>query len=342
MWTTRRWRGTRSSASTRCKTLRDQHARSAPLLCPQPTGSPMPATQPATLTQGIDHYENFPVASWLCPARLRPAILAVYGFARTADDIADEGHANPEQRLADLAQYRAELVACADGHTLSERWPKVFSALAPHLISQMGSHVLRTDFPVGLLNDLLLAFEQDVHASAASHWYNDHSDLFDYCALSANPIGRILLHLYGVSEAEALDESDAICTALQLINFWQDLSQDIPLQRYYLPRDLMAIAKVSRQQVIACRDQSNTMSLIAACADIARTTMQKGYALPARIRRQQGGFNGWRAALELRCVIQGGLRILDKIRALNYRTLDERPKLGRWDAAVVLWRALTM
>jgi squalene synthase HpnC len=302
----------------------------------------MPATKSASPAQGVEHYENFPVASWLCPARLRPAIIAVYGFARTADDIADEGHADPEQRLADLAQYRADLVACADGHTLSERWPKVFSALAPHLITQMGSHVLRTDFPVSLLNDLLLAFEQDVRASATSHWYNDHSELFDYCALSANPIGRILLHLYGVSEAQAQDESDAICTALQLINFWQDLSKDIPLQRYYLPRDLMATAQVSRQQVIACQDKSNTMDLIAACADIARDSMKNGYALPARIQRQQGGFNGWRAALELRCVIQGGLRILDKIGDLKYRTLDERPKLGKWDGVVILSRAMRM
>jgi hydroxysqualene synthase len=298
--------------------------------------------QPASLAQGVEHYENFPVASWLCPARLRPAIMAVYGFARTADDIADEGHAPPEQRLADLAQYRDDLNACTHGHSLSERWPQVFGALAPHLVSHMGSQVLPTEFPVHLLNDLISAFVQDVHASASSHWYGDHAELFDYCSLSANPIGRILLHLYGVSEAEALAESDAICTALQLINFWQDLSKDVPRQRYYLPRDLMATCKVSRKQVIACKDKSNTMELIAACADIARASMAKGYALPARIQHQQGGFSGWRAALELRCVIQGGLRILDKIKGLKYRTLDERPKLGKWDMCVVLLRAMVM
>ncbi|MGA8514995.1 MAG: squalene synthase HpnC [Burkholderiaceae bacterium] len=302
----------------------------------------MRANQPASLARGIDHYENFPVASWLCPARLRPAILAVYGFARTADDIADEGHATPEQRLAELATYRADLNACADGLPLSEHWPQVFRALQPHLIAHLGSHVLRTDFPLHLLHDLLIAFEQDVHASAAEHWYADHDALFDYCRHSANPIGRILLHLYGVSEAEALDESDAICTALQLINFWQDLSTDVPRQRYYLPRDLMATAQVSRTQVKALKDKSNTMELIAACADIARASMQKGYPLPTRIQRQQGGFGGWRAALELRCVIQGGLRILDKIKALRFRTLGERPTLGKWDMCVVLWRALWM
>jgi hydroxysqualene synthase len=302
----------------------------------------MPAAKPASLAQGVAHYENFPVASWLCPARLRPAIMAVYGFARTADDIADEGKATPEQRLTDLATYRADLNACADGQPLSEHWPQVFTALQPHLISHMGSHVLRTDFPLHLLHDLLTAFEQDVHASAAAHWYGNHAELFDYCRHSANPVGRILLHLYGVSDAEALDESDAICTALQLINFWQDLSTDVPRQRYYLPRDLMATAQVSRTQVIARKDKSNTMDLIASCVDIARTSMQKGYALPARVQRQQGGWNGWRAALELRCVIQGGLRILDKIKTQRFRTLGERPQLGKWDMAVVLWRAVWM
>jgi hydroxysqualene synthase len=302
----------------------------------------MPANRPASPAQGVEHYENFPVASWLCPARLRPAIMAVYTFARIADDIADEGKATPEQRLADLAQYRADLSACADGQPLSERWPQVFAALKPHLVSHEGSQVLPTEFPVSLLNDLISAFVQDVHASASSHWYNDHSELVDYCSLSANPIGRIMLHLYGVSDAEALAESDAICTALQLINFWQDLSKDIPRQRYYLPRDLLATAKVSRKQIVACRDKSNTAEVIATCVDIARASMAQGYPLPARIQRQQGGFSGWRAALELRCVIQGGLRIADKIRNLRYRTLDERPKLGKWDMCVVLWRAMVM
>ena len=181
-----------------------------------------------------------------------------------------------------------------------------------------------------------------VHASASAHWHGDHAELIDYCSLSANPVGRILLHLYGVSEAEAQDESDAICTALQLINFWQDLSKDVPRQRYYLPRDLMATAQVSRTQVKALNDNHNTMALIAACAGIARASMQKGYPLPARIQRQQGGWNGWRAALELRCVIQGGLRILDKIQALHYRTLHTRPTLSSWDAVVVVWRAWRM
>jgi hydroxysqualene synthase len=286
------------------------------------------------MTQSIDHYENFPVASWLCPARLRPVVAAIYWFARTADDLADEGDAPLAKRLADLEAYRANLHAISKGYDPSGRWAGVFETLAPHITQ----HKL----PVQLLDDLLDAFEQDVRYTAARHWYTDHAELRQYCSLSANPVGRLLLHLYGVTDEAALAESDAICTALQLANFWQDLSEDIPTQRYYLPLDLMAMHSVNPVDLLAMQDTQNTMHLVAACADLAWTSMQQGYKLPARVQRQIGGFDGWRASLELRCVIQGGLRILDKIRALNHSTLTQRPSLGKWDACVVVWRALWM
>ncbi len=286
------------------------------------------------MAQSVDHYENFPVASLLCPARLRPAIAAIYWFARTADDLADEGHATLAQRIADLATYRANLHAAAKGFDASGRWANVFTALGP----QIAKHQL----PVQLLDDLLSAFEQDIQATVANHWYEDHAELLEYCSLSANPVGRLLLHLYGVQDEAALTESDAICSALQLINFWQDISQDVARQRYYLPLDLMAQHSVAPLDLLALKDTPATMNLIAACADNARTTMQKGRKLPAKVQRQIGGFNGWRASLELRCVIQGGLRILDKIRATGHRTLTKRPKLGKWDICVVAWRAVWM
>lgn len=284
--------------------------------------------------KGVAHYENFPVASWLCPKRLRPAIAAIYWFARTADDIADEGNAALGQRLSDLAAYRANLHACAKGMGTSGRWAGLFDNLSPHIAQQA--------LPVALLDDLLSAFEQDVRYTAANHWYSDHVELQDYCKLSANPVGRLLLHLYNVSYEVALQESDAICTALQLINFWQDLSGDIAHRRYYLPLDLMTEHSVTPLDLLALKDTPATMNLIAACADNAWTLMQKGTKLPSRVQRQLGGFDGWRASLELRCVIQGGLRILDKIRSMKHRTLSKRPKLGKWDACVVLWRALRM
>lgn len=286
----------------------------------------------------INHYENFPVASLLCPARLRPAIAAIYGFARTADDLADEGDAHLAQRLADLASYRANLHACAKGISVAGRWASVFDALEPHLAQDSQAAPL----PLPLLDDLLSAFMQDVQYTAARHWYADHAELVQYCTLSANPVGRLLLHLYGVTDPVALHESDAICSALQLINFWQDLNTDLPRHRYYLPLDFITQHQVTVLDLLACKDNANTMHLVAACSDIAWANMQKGFKLPRRVQRQLGGLSGWRASLELRCVIQGGLRILDKIRALNHRTLSQRPKLNTWDVCIVLWRALRM
>ena len=281
------------------------------------------------LAQGVSHYENFPVASVLCPPHLRPPIAAIYGFARTADDLADEGDAAPQTRLDDLAAYRADLLATAAGQPPSARWAGVFG--------QLGPMMREFKLPVNLLADLLSAFGQDV----VKQRYASDAELSDYCRRSANPVGRLLLHLYGVQDAQSLKESDAICTALQLINFWQDLSVDIPRGRIYLPADSWAAHGVDEAQLLRLESGQNTIDLIAAHARAARATMLKGSKLPATVVRQLGGFTGWRAALELRCVIQGGLRILDKIDALNGATLTQRPVLGKWDAVVIFWKSLT-
>ena len=281
------------------------------------------------LAQGVSHYENFPVASLLCPPCLRPPIAAIYWFARTADDIADEGEAAPQTRLDDLAAYRTDLLATAAGQTPSPRWTGVFGQLVPMIV--------KFSLLVALLADLLSAFEQDV----VKQRYANEAELFDYCRRSANPVGRLLLHLYGVQDAQSLLESDCICTALQLINFWQDLGVDIPRGRIYLPADSWAPHGVDEAQLLGLQRNASTTALIAASVRSARTLMLKGARLPTTVSRQLGGFTGWRAALELRCVIQGGLRILDKIEALNYATLTQRPALGKWDAIVILWKSLT-
>ena len=299
---------------------------------------------------GVQHYENFPVASWLTPARLRPAIVAIYWFARTADDIADEGNATPQQRLADLAAFRAELFACAQGdalpHVKTSRWPAVFVPLA-HAIQAYS-------LPFDLLDALLQAFEQDVRYNAighsqsntdrniSQHWYANNAELLDYCSRSANPIGRLLLHLYGVKGTSELAASDAICSALQLINFWQDLSKDIPRGRYYLPLNAMAAHQVQPADLLALKDSLNTINLIANCTEFAWASMLKGLNLPQQVRGQVKGFEGWRLSLELRCVIQGGLRIAEKIKVLNHSTLSQRPSVSKWDAVVIVWRALCM
>jgi len=270
----------------------------------------------------VDHYENFPVASWLCPPRLRPAIAAIYGFARTADDLADEGTAPAAERLADLAAYRRDLDAIYAGQTPAPRWANVFEPLA----GAVRAHAL----PHALLADLLSAFEQDV----VKQRYADRTELLDYCRRSANPVGRLLLHLYGIADATSLRRSDAICTALQLANFWQDLGIDTRRGRLYLPLADCARCGVDPQAALAGQDSPALRALVAAQVAWTRALMHEGaplvHAVPGRA--------GW----ELRLVVQGGLRILDKIAALDHATISVRPRLGAADVPRLAWRALRM
>ncbi|MDY0106736.1 MAG: squalene synthase HpnC [Giesbergeria sp.] len=285
-----------------------------------------PVNTSAPLPPPVTHYENFPVASLLCPPHLRAPIAAIYAFARTADDLADEGPASAAERLRDLAAYRADLQAIAAGHAPSPRWAAVFAPLA----AMLQHHGL----PVPLLDDLLSAFVQDVEKTRDQAGYASRAELLDYCRRSANPVGRLLLHLYGVHSAQALQESDAICTALQLINFWQDLSVDLPRGRFYLPDDDCATHGVTRAVLQALQPTPQTTALITEHARWARTLMLQGaplvHRLPGRI--------GW----ELRLVVQGGLRILDKVDALQGHSLCRRPRIRGWDAPVMLGRALVM
>jgi squalene synthase HpnC len=267
---------------------------------------------------GVDHYENFPVASVLCPPALRPAIVAIYRFARTADDIADEGDAPAAQRLADLAEYRADLRAIYAGRPPGPRWPGVFGPL--DLMRR------RHDLPQPLLADLLDAFVQDVHNPA----YPDRAALLDYCRRSADPIGRLLLHLYGLHDPAARRESDAICSALQLINFWQDLSRDLPRGRCYVPQSDQA----GRPPLQAGHDTAETRALVRTLCDWARGLMLAGAPLVHRLP----GRAGW----ELRLVVQGGLRILETIGRMDHAVLSRRPSLGAFDVIVMAWRALWM
>jgi squalene synthase HpnC len=284
-----------------------------------PTDTPAPP---------ITHYENFPVASWLCPARLRAPIAAIYHFARTADDLADEGEASPAERLQALAAYRQALRSASAGLPVApdQPWAWVFAPL---------QRVITThQLPTQLLHDLLDAFVQDVEKTRDGAGYADQAELLAYCARSANPVGRLLLHLYGVTDAQALQQSDQICTALQLINFWQDLSVDLPRGRYYLPAADCARHGVTQTELLTRQATEKTTILIAGNVALARAGMLKGSELVHRIP----GRAGW----ELRLVVQGGLRILDRIEALNFATLQTRPTLRRRDLALMLWRALWM
>lgn len=285
------------------------------------------SSRPDDRQRAVDHYENFPVASWLCPPRLRQPVTAIYWFARTADDIADEGNATEGDRLADLFTYRNDLAACLAGNTGSGRWPQVFGPLS----------VAVNDFalPAQPLDDLLDAFRQDVEKTRDGAVYADRAELLDYCRRSANPVGRLLLHLYGVSDDEALAQSDAICSALQLVNFWQDLGVDVPRGRYYLPAEDCLRHGIAPEFPGTWASHPQAPALVRELCEWARELMLSGAPLVHRVP----GRAGW----ELRLVVQGGLRILDAIEGLGWRTFHARPKIGLFaDLPVLLWRAARM
>ena len=270
----------------------------------------------------VDHYENFPVASVLCPPALRPAIRAIYHFARTADDIADEGNASPAQRLADLAAYREALDAACTGRTAGPRWRDVFEPLA--------LRIHEFALPPSQLHALLDAFEQDVRNPT----YADRAALLDYCRRSANPVGRLLLHLYGIDESAALHHSDAVCSALQLVNFWQDLSVDGPRGRHYVPLADLQAHGADVDDLLGRTDKPQIRRLVQSLCTWSRSLMLEGAPLALRVP----GRAGW----ELRLVIQGGLRILEKIEHMDHASLTRRPRLTAPDAPLLLWRAWRM
>ncbi len=270
----------------------------------------------------IDHYENFPVASLLCPAALRPAVRAIYAYARTADDLADEGEQAVTERLAQLAAYEADLRACAAGEAPSARWTSVFGPLAV---------VLREHrLPLSPLTDLLSAFRQDL----LQQRYDDRAGLLDYCRRSAEPVGRLVLHLHGIDDALSLDRSDRICTALQLANFWQDVSVDTARGRLYLPLADCRRHGVAPEALLGRHGDAGVEALLRDLVGWARNLMLQGAPLVHRL----GGRAGW----ELRLVVQGGLAILERCERLGGRLLSERPVIGRTDLPRIAWRAVAM
>lgn len=269
---------------------------------------------------GVNHYENFPVASLLCPPRWRQPIAALYAFARTADDLADEGDMSASQRRALLAQYRQDLGSVFAGQAPSGAWAQVFAGLQ----RAVQDHRL----PQRPLEDLLDAFEHDTHNIAPA----TRDDLLTYSARSANPIGRLLLHLYGLQDAVLEQLSDRVCTGLQLVNFWQDLSVDLPRGRIYLPQEDARRHGVDLSQPARLVDSPATQALVGELCAWAQTLLHQGaplaLALPGRV--------GW----ELRLVVLGGLRVLEKIRTMSCRTLGQRPVLHAWDVAQMCARAV--
>jgi squalene synthase HpnC len=270
---------------------------------------------------GVGHYENFPVASLLCPPRLRAPVRAIYAFARTADDIADEGDAPATHRLAELARYRSALQAATDKQRAAElqmQWSAVFDPLS----AALREHALAPS----LLHALLDAFEQDVRNPP----YPDRAALLAYCSRSANPIGRLLLQLYGVDDEAALRQSDAVCSALQLINFWQDLSVDLPRGRNYVPMVDAQRHRVSWSEGARMPATPAARALVRELVHWSASLMAEGADLAPRIP----GRAGW----ELRLVVHGGWRVLEKIARMDYASMSRRPRLDATDVPLLLWR----
>lgn len=277
----------------------------------------------------IDHYENFPVASILLPARLRPAVQNIYRFARSADDIADEGDAQPQERLQHLSDYRIaldEISTTGLGSHQNEEIQRIFAPLQ--------ATIREHELPMQPFRDLLSAFEQDIHKTR----YETDAELLDYCRRSANPVGRLMLHLYGAAQPENLDQADAICTGLQLTNFWQDVAIDWKKNRVYIPQKKLRTYDIDEGYIGSNTDRTNALpldvrwqSLMQAQIQQARDQLLHGlplcYRLPGRI------------GYELRLVVHGGLHILRRLDTLHYDIFFKRPTLRKRDWIRLVLRA---
>jgi len=269
------------------------------------------------------HYENFPVASRLLPARARPHVAAVYAFARIADDFADEGDRTPAARLALLEDWSRRLELAARGA------PPPDSSDASLIFVALGDTMRRFDLDRQLFDDLLSAFRQDVTVAR----YDDWPDVFEYCRRSANPIGRLVLRLFGHRD-EALDRlSDAVCTALQLTNFWQDFDRDWQAGRLYVPLSVVRTAGADERDLHRRRASPEWRAALAAAAATTRELYERGRPLADQVR----GRLRW----EIRATWLGGTRILDRLESSRFDVFKSRPTLGWRDGLVLGWRSIT-
>jgi len=267
------------------------------------------------------HYENFPVASFLLPAQMRPHIAAVYAFARVADDIADEGDRPAEERLAALDKWSARLLAAAyDEPKARDEHAEIFVAL--------GNTIRVCRLHVPLLQDLLNAFRQDVIVKRYDTW----TDVLDYCRRSANPVGRLVLKIAGYEDPGLEAKSDAVCSALQVTNFLQDLEIDWRRGRLYVPREFWQPAGAREADLDAAHLTAEWRMAVREVAHRTRELFETG-------RSVCDGVAG-RLRFELRATWLGGMRILDRLERVDFDVFADRPSLGAADAAAIAWRVL--
>jgi squalene synthase HpnC len=270
---------------------------------------------------GVDHYENFPVASVLLPERMRAPIEAIYGFARGADDIADEGDLADAARLEGLDQYLQALASIEAGRSPGAPFLPIADAVRAH------------ELPLQLLRDLIDAFKQDV----VKKRYPDFAELMDYARRSANPVGRLVLHVFerveGRKQGFSVEHSDLICSALQLINFWQDVAVDWKKGRVYIPQEDLARFGVSESDIASANANGKWQELMAFECARARRMLAEGSALGRELPGRLG--------LEIRATVAGGAAILDKIDAVGGDVFRHRPALGKFDWIKIIGKAVS-
>ncbi len=269
------------------------------------------------------HYENFPVASWLLPAPMRPHVAAVYAFARTADDFADEGRRPAEERFELLDSWQNRLHAC-----LTDAGEPAYDHPYDRMFLALGATIRTCDLPVSLFDDLLSAFRQDI----TTHRYDTWSGVLDYCRRSANPVGRLVLRIAGYDEERLDRSSDALCTALQLTNFWQDLDRDWQNGRLYVPLSDVEAERAALADLDSRRLTDPWRRVLRRVAGRTRSSFEAG-------RDVCDGVRG-RLRHELRVTWLGGMQILNRLEQKDYDVFMARPTLGLADAPSLLWRAM--
>ncbi|MGF6643577.1 MULTISPECIES: squalene synthase HpnC [Paraburkholderia] len=268
-----------------------------------------------------DHYENLPIAGALLPKRLRTPVGVIYQVARTAADIAEEGDWSAAERHTRLADFRAGLDAVASGR---------MAPVHPLLFGKLAGVVAQYKLPLAPFYDLVAALDQEIDTTR----FADRSALLDYCRRSAHPVGHLMLHLFGAASPANLADSDTICTALHLINFWQNVAIDFKNSRVYLPQSDLARFNVSESQIGGGVVDDRWRALMAYEVAYARAMLVRGAPLALRIPG--------RAGIVLCGIVHGGLRILERIERAGYDVFRHRPALDGFDWSVVTARALAM
>lgn len=274
-----------------------------------------------SISRAQQHYENFPVASIALPKHLRHPISLIYNFARQADDIADEGHHKPEHRLAMLAGYKKQL-------DLINAKQKSNSAF----FVEFGKMIETYQLPLAPFYDLLDAFSQDVVKTR----YANFDEIKDYCKRSANPIGKLLLHLFEKATPENIAYSNNVCTALQLINFYQDIAIDFDTtfhkSRVYLCQDEMESFGVTEAQIASQHINLHWEQFMMFNIERAEGMLQAGKPLEQILPGRMG--------FEMRMIIGGGEQIIYKLKKVRGNIFKHRPTLKAWDWPLILLKAL--